>query len=281
MTDAPLPRHQVYAVRYATRPAMRSQHFVGGDPHDGPMPMDYFTWAIVAPDGRAVLVDTGFTAEVGAARQRTYLRSPLDGLALLGISPGSVRDVVQTHLHYDHVGNTRAFPQARFHLQDREMAYATGRYMRYPRFGHGYEVDDVVGMVRLAYEGRVEFHDGEAELAPGITLHPAYGHTAGLQVVRVHTARGWVVLASDSSHFYENMQTNRPFTTAFHLGDVVDSFRRVERLAPSPAHVVPGHDPLVMRQYPAPAPEMQGIVVRLDVDPATDVAPAAAASSHR
>jgi tripartite-type tricarboxylate transporter receptor subunit TctC len=37
--------------------------------------------------------------------------------------------------------------------------------------------------------------------------------------------------------------------------------------APSPAHSVPGHDPLVMKRYPAPRPELQGIVVRLDVKP--------------
>jgi hypothetical protein len=30
---------------------------------------------------------------------------------------------------------------------------------------------------------------------------------------------------------------------------------------------VPGHDPLVMQRYPAPRPELEGIVVRLDVAP--------------
>ena len=54
-------------------------------------------------------------------------------------------------------------------------------------------------------------HDGVVELAPGITLHPTGGHSAGLQFVRVHTRRGWVVLASDVTHFYENLETQRPF----------------------------------------------------------------------
>ena len=47
------------------------------------------------------------------------------------------------------------------------------------------------------------------------------------QIVRVHTKRGWVVLASDASHYYENMETNRPFPTVFHLGDNIDGFRKV------------------------------------------------------
>ena len=39
------------------------------------------------------------------------------------------------------------------------------------------------------------------------------------------------------------------------------------RLADSPQHVVPGHDPLVMQRYPAPNAALEGIVVRLDVPP--------------
>lgn len=262
-----LPEYEVFAIRYARRDARRAEHFVGGDPHDAPMPMDYFTWLVRGP-GRHFVVDTGFTAEMAARRKREFLRCPVEALVLLGLEAAAVSGVVLTHLHYDHVGNFHRFPNARFHLQEREMAYATGRHMRYPRFGHGFEVEEVVGMVRLNFSGRLELHDGAVELAPGLTLHLVGGHTAGLQVVRVHTRRGWVVLASDASHFYENMRSSRPFTTAFHLGEMVDAFRTVERLATSPAHIVPGHDPLVMRQYPAPRPELEGLIVRLDAAPA-------------
>ena len=110
-------------------------------------------------------------------------------------------------------------------------------------------------------------HDGDVELAPGISLHRAPGHTAGVQYVRINTKRGWVVLASDVSHFYENMEAGRPFTSAFHVGDMLESFEKLRAHAPSPAHVVPGHDPLVMQRYPAPRPDLEGIVVRLDVPP--------------
>ena len=39
-----LPEYELFAIRYATREARRADHFIGGDPHDGPMPMDYFVW---------------------------------------------------------------------------------------------------------------------------------------------------------------------------------------------------------------------------------------------
>jgi glyoxylase-like metal-dependent hydrolase (beta-lactamase superfamily II) len=105
------------------------------------------------------------------------------------------------------------------------------------------------------------------DLAPGLTLHFAPGHTAGLQIVRVHTQRGYVVLASDASHYYENIRTNRPFIAAVDISAMLDAFRKVERLAGSPHHIIPGHDPLVMQQYPAASPSLQDIVVRLDVNP--------------
>ena len=100
--------------------------------------------------------------------------------------------------------------------------------------------------------------------APGI---PTGGHSAGLQFVKVDTARGIVVLASDVTHFYENMDAGRPFTTAFHVGEMLDAYDTLRAHAPTPQHIVPGHDPEVMRRYPPPKPELEGIVVRLDVAP--------------
>jgi glyoxylase-like metal-dependent hydrolase (beta-lactamase superfamily II) len=262
-----LPVYEVFALRYATRAARRAEHFIGGDPHDTEMPMDYFVWLIRGE--RAFVVDTGFTAEMAAKRKRTFLRCPVESLSLLGVAAAQVTDVILTHLHYDHVGNFERFPIARFHLQERELAYAAGRYMKYPFFSHAYEAQDVAGVVRLLHGGRVELYEGVTELAPGVLLHPAPGHTAGLQAVRVHTQRGWVVLASDATHYYENLQGNRPFPVAFHLGQMLESFRTLEHLADSPEHIVPGHDPLVMRRYAPPATELTGAAVRLDVAPRT------------
>ena len=267
MMTGKLPEYKIFAIRYATRAARRAEHFIGGDPHDAPMPMDYFVWALVGPE-RTFLIDTGFTAEVASRRKREFLRCPIESLKMIGVEPEAISDVIITHLHYDHVGNFHKLPNARFHLQERELAFATGRHIRYPYFAHGFEVEDVVGMVRLNFKRRVELYDGDVELAPGLTLHLAAGHTAGLQVVRVNTQRGKVVLASDSSHYYENFQSDRPFTAVLNIGDVMDSFRKIERLAASPQHIVPGHDPLVMQRYPAPSASLKGVVVSLDVDPA-------------
>jgi glyoxylase-like metal-dependent hydrolase (beta-lactamase superfamily II) len=119
-------------------------------------------------------------------------------------------------------------------------------------------------MVRNTYAGRVRFHDGDAGIAPGVSLHFIGGHTMGLQVVRVATRRGHVVLASDASHFYANMEQARPFPIVFNVADMVEGYARLRALADSPAHIIPGHDPLVLERYPAASDALQGIVARLD-----------------
>ena len=175
------PEYELFAIRYATREARRSDHFIGGDPHDGPMPMDYFMW-VAKGGGRTFVIDTGFNAEVSKKRNRTFLRCPVETLSAFDIDVNAVEDVILTHLHYDHAGNFDRFPKARFHLQEREMAYATGRYMRYPRLSHSFEVEDICGLVRLNYARRVMFYNGDAELAPGLTIHAAGGHSAGTAI---------------------------------------------------------------------------------------------------
>ena len=218
--------------------------------------------------GRATVIDAGFREEVAIRRKRTYLRCPDEALGLIGIDPAAVADVVLTHLHYHPVGNFDRFPAATFHLQESEMHYATGRYMRYPRLAHSFEAEDVCGMVRLNFARRVMFYDGDATVLPGIRVHRTGGHSAGLQFVSVNTPRGWVVLASDVTHFYENMEQERPYTTSFHVGEMLEGFDRLRAVAPTPDHIVPGHDPLVMQLYPPARPDLEGIAVRLDTPPA-------------
>ena len=254
---------EVYAIRYATVARHGAENFIGGDPHESAARMDYFVW-LVRRRGALFVVDTGFNERAAERRRREFLRSPVEGLRLLGVDATRVEDVIVTHLHYDHIGNFDLFPRARFHLQDRELAYATGRYMTTPFFSQAYELDDVVGMVRNVYAGRVLFHSGDAQLAPGLSVHLVGGHTQGLQVVRVFTRVGYLVLASDASHYAENMDSLRPFPVVADVTAMVDGWRRLRELASAPRHIVPGHDPLVMQRYRAPSPALEGIAVRLD-----------------
>jgi glyoxylase-like metal-dependent hydrolase (beta-lactamase superfamily II) len=156
------------------------------------------------------------------------------------------------------------FPKARYHIQDLEMQFCTGRYMTHAHMRFPFAVDDVVEMVRHLYNGRVEFHSGDVELAPGLSLHHVGGHSMGLQMVRVRTRRGWVVLAADAAHYYANMERDLVYPFTYNIGEVLEGYRRARALADSPDHIVPGHDPLVLQRYPAPHADLEGWVARLD-----------------
>ena len=258
--------YEIRAIRYARHDRRSSENFVGGDPHDVPMPLNYYVWVISNP-ARTILVDTGFSEAMAAQRGRQIVKPVAQGLQALGLVPETVDDVIITHMHYDHAGNIPLFPRARFHLQDREMEFATGRCMCHGLLNHGYEADDVVALVRCVFDQRVVFHDGADQIAPGIEVHHVGGHTKGLQAVRVRTARGWVVLASDASHFYAHMEQDRAFPVLYNLGDMLEGYATLRRLASSSQHVVPGHDPAVMARYPSAGTGLDDWIVRLDLAP--------------
>ena len=174
-------------------------------------------------------------------------------------------DVVITHMHYDHAGNMALFPRARFHVQDAEMAYCTGRAMTHRHLSAFFEAEDVAQMVRRVFDGRVVFYAGDSVLCPGVTLHHLPGHTLGLQAVRVDTGRGPVVLASDAVHFWANLERETPYPVVVDVALYLDSLRTLRSLAPSIDHIIPGHDPGVLERFPA-EPDTEDIV-RLDLAP--------------
>lgn len=257
--------YEVYAIRYGHHDRNAAANFIGGDPHDGPMPLDYFVWAIVGKS-RTFVFDTGFDAKVADRRQRNLLRPVGEGLKMIGIDPDKVEDVIISHMHFDHAGNHELFPKARYHVQDVEMAYCTGRCMCHNYLRHPFDYEDVASMIGKLYAGRVTFHDGVSEVASNLTVHRVGGHSKGLQVIRVKTQRGWVVLGSDASHFYANFEQNRPFPVLESATDMLDGYATMKRLASSPNHIIPGHDPLVLARYPAALAGVDDIV-RLDHDP--------------
>ncbi|NIP77281.1 MAG: N-acyl homoserine lactonase family protein, partial [Xanthomonadales bacterium] len=48
-------------------------------------------------------------------------------------------------------------PEAEFIIQDDEVHFATGRYMRYKAARQAFEADDVTQLIRANYKGRVRF----------------------------------------------------------------------------------------------------------------------------
>ena len=255
---------QVHAVKYGTRAnrTRRDSFIMAPNPHET-HPIDYFVW-VLSSGARTILVDTGYDAAEGRARGRPIDLDPREAVRPLGLTPEGVDTVIVTHLHYDHAGGLHLFPEARLHMQVAEMAYATGPCICEDHLREPFTGAHVCEAVRRLYAGKLTYHEGEAEIADGVTVYRIGGHSRGLQCVRVRTAAGWLVLASDAAHFYENWRERRPFPIVVDVEDMLRGYDTLSALASSDGLVVPGHDPLVMERFPG---DVAGHIVRLDRGP--------------
>ena len=154
-------------------------------------------------DGAHLLVDTGMhrghVADADLAWRGTTSQGELRGvmraedtvthrLGELGLTPGDVAYVVNTHLHFDHAGDNDLFPHARFFVQRAQVDFARdnpdypGRFWDLPQLDY-------------------ELLDGPAEVAPGVRVLPTPGHTPGHQSVIVTLPRtGTMIVAGDAVH---------------------------------------------------------------------------------
>lgn len=253
MAETDFPVYEVLAFRFGSHEGRLARenflHSAHLERPDEIAPYAFYIWVVRNEDALFV-VDTGFSAHAAARRGRLLLRPPVEALADLGIAAPDVADLVITHLHYDHAGNLGAFTGARVHVQEAEMRFCVGHAMRHEAVRRPFEAEDVNEAVRLLFGGRLVPHRGPVTLAPGVELHPVPGHTPGSQAVRVHTRRGWVVLAGDAAHLWANIRGRSPFPILDDLTAMLDGFTTLEALADGPDHVVPGHEPLVAQRFP-------------------------------
>ncbi len=258
----------VHAIKYADRNARtRADSFIFDDNHDAPHAMDYFMWLLQCGDA-VILVDTGYDDKEAQSRSRPIRLNPHEALRPFGISPEQITDVIVTHLHYDHAGGLHLFPNARLHLQSAEMAFATGPCMCHDTLRMPFTADHICEAIRRLYSGQVQFYNGDGEIADGVTVHCIGGHSRGLQAVRVRTEAGWLVLASDAAHFYENYIARKPFPIVVDLQNMMDGFDLLQNLASRQELVIPGHDPLVTQLFPL---VLDDFVWRLDRGPSAEI----------
>lgn len=271
--------YEVYAIRYGARSDWtRGKSYLQDANPDQSDSIEYFFW-IIRNTQRTIVVDTGFDEATAKRFGRKPFPDPVALLSRFGIAAGEVETVIVTHMHFDHVGALPAYTRARFHLQEADLGCATGPDMRYQFLRFPYDRVHVTQMVDRVHTGRVVFHDGDSEVAPGISLHRIDGHAVGLQAVRVRTARGNVVLASDSAAFAEQFLDYRVSPAVVDAVAMLRGYDRLRELADSEDHIITGHDPLTSKLYLA-VTGIDAPVFRLHEPPARNIREAIAATKE-
>jgi glyoxylase-like metal-dependent hydrolase (beta-lactamase superfamily II) len=246
------PEYTIEAVRYADSPHDPVSELVIGAPKNETVDTIYVLW-LIRGGGRNILFDSGFHRERWFKEWTItdYLR-PDKAVALAGVKPEEITDVVISHAHWDHLGGIDLFPQATVWIQREEYRYYTTDAWQ-PGGDHGgIDPEDVRELVRLNTTGRLRLVEGDdVGLFPGIRAYTGGRHTFASQYLRVDGHPPFV-LASDNVYLYRNLIEHKPSAT-FSEHDYPANLRNQERmvaLAGSLDRVIPGHDALQTRKYP-------------------------------
>jgi glyoxylase-like metal-dependent hydrolase (beta-lactamase superfamily II) len=247
--------YRVYALKYAERDTTACQ-FLYREPSHATLTLHYYVWLILGGP-HPVLVDTGCLEDDARARGMRGYVSPAAMVERAGVRAVDVPLALISHLHYDHWAGHSLFPAAEYWIQRDEVAFWTGPFGRTPAFRQSANVEALARLVTLTYADRVRIVDGHRQVFPGVAVHRVGGHTAGLQIVTVETARGTVVLTSDASHFYRNVETRQPVQIVTDLPEMLAAFETIHALAGAGRLIVAGHDPAVADRF---TPVEPGIV---------------------
>ena len=246
--------YEVYALSYGVYPAFPVSALLAGADKDRKIDLQMMIWLIKGPNGRNILVDAGcYHDSVMKGKTFKDLIKPSDALAKLGLSPGDITDLIISHMHWDHADGMDLFPKAKIWIQKDEYSYYTGAAWQAGGKHGGIEPEDVLTIVKLNTEQKVNLVDGDdKEIIDGIRVYTGGRHTFASQYVSVRTASGTVVIASDNMYLYENLQKHAPIAQTFDADSNLKAQDRMKQIASRPDLIVPGHDPEVFIKFPKP-----------------------------
>lgn len=198
-----------------------------------------YSWYIEGGD-KHILVDSAVEASFMRDSRGFPTKEVMpfeDALAGLGLKPGDINLVIQTHLHYDHCGNTFKCKNAKVVVQEDELRFALSPH---PMMANLYLKPFFKDLKFVAIKGY-------CEIFPGIELIPAPGHTPGIQAVSVKTAQGKAIISgfcSIKENFEppEEVREMWPVLTPGTHTNAMDAFDSALRIKGLADILIPQHD---------------------------------------
>jgi glyoxylase-like metal-dependent hydrolase (beta-lactamase superfamily II) len=246
--------YEVYALSYGIYPGFPVSALVSGADKNRKIDLQMMIWLVKGSNGKRILVDTGcYRDTITQLKGIKNFIKPSDTLVKVGLSANDITDVIVSHMHWDHADGIDLFPKAKIWIQKEEYDYYTGAAWQPGGKHGGIEPDDVLTLVRLNTQQKVNLIDGDnREIIDGIRVYTGGRHTFASQYVGVHTDNGTVVIASDNMYLYENLEKHAPITQTFDADSNIKAQDRMRQIASRADLIVPGHDPEVFVKFPKP-----------------------------
>jgi glyoxylase-like metal-dependent hydrolase (beta-lactamase superfamily II) len=254
--------YEVYAIRFGKSRSLRlSAVAIGGSDKDSVG--DCFMFWLLKGNEKNILVDAGFELNENSTKEYSwngsnYIR-PDSALRRMGIKPGDITDIIITHPHWDHIGGIGLFPTAQVWMQSDDYGYFVGAAWQKDGDSGGFYKEDVLAIVARNLEGRLHLIKGDSiEIFPGIRVFIGSKHTRESQYVLVNTRTEQVILASDNSWYYYNVEhlVSIPPRFTFDTNAYANQLKRMRRMQPDVSLIIPGHDALVFSKFPTIAEDI-------------------------
>lgn len=249
-----MPAYEIYALKFAG-PITGSGAFVMWlKDWEKVVERYYYLWCLKNAD-ETIVVDAGVSPRLAAERQLPGYKSPALLLADIDVDADTVKHVIVTHLHWDHVDGLNLFPNADIYVQKAEYNFwIKNKIARRPPLQFFLDESIRAKWEEIEATGRLKLLDGDKHILPGVECLLAPGHSVALQAVAIETARGTAILGSDCGHLFRNFQEGWPSALILDMVAWMGSFDKLKSRVSSPSLLFPGHDPLLTEDYPEVVP---------------------------
>jgi N-acyl homoserine lactone hydrolase len=221
-----------------------------------------FFYILIQNKNHNILFDIGYRNDAEDGQKDwsklfggTNIEAPAEVLKKVNLTPKDIDTIILSHLHFDHAGNIDQFPNAQFYVQKEELDGWVSS-LKLPDKVRDWvwlatDVDHINDLREVAAENRLTLiEDDSFEVAEGVKLHEAKGHTFGTQAVTVETKKGTFVLTQDVVYTYENAADYKPLGLGLDNIEQLLSIHKVNELAGGNIDlIITGHDLGVFDKY--------------------------------
>lgn len=249
------PEYEVYAIRFGKSGHINlSEVAIGGSTRDSVS--DCFMFWLLRGNDKNIMIDAGFLLNENSNADKfwnssNYIR-PDSALWRMKIKAADITDIIITHPHWDHIGGIDLFPNAQLWMQMDDYSYFVGPAWQKNGNHGGFYQQDVKIIVAKNLEGKLNLIKGDGvEILPGIRAFIGSKHTWASQYLLVNTATDKVIIASDNSWYYYNIEHLVSIPSKFTFDSIAykNQLKRMRILQPNTSLIIPGHDALVFSNF--------------------------------